>query len=170
MERKDLLQANARIFKAQGAVLDKVAKKTVKVLVVGNPSNTNALITSHFAPSIADSQFTCLTQLDQVWACSVVWLELMPCRTELAVSLPADFKSVPIRSVLFIFTIYALDSCLLQIKNVLIWGNHSATQYPDVQHAYVLNPDGTRIPVTEAVNDDAWLRGEFVTVRSRTRC
>ena len=64
MERKDLLQANAAIFKAQGQTLDRVAKKTCKVLVVGNPANTNALIASHYAPSIPKQNFTALTRLD----------------------------------------------------------------------------------------------------------
>jgi len=65
MERKDLLNENAKIFKAQGEALDKVAKKTVKVCVVGNPANTNALIASHYAPSIPKKNFTALTRLDQ---------------------------------------------------------------------------------------------------------
>jgi len=65
MERSDLIKANARIFQGQGEALDKFAKKTVKVLVVGNPANTNALIASHFAPSIPKTSFTCLTRLDQ---------------------------------------------------------------------------------------------------------
>jgi len=64
MERKDLLEANAKIFEQQGAVLDKVAKKSVKVCVVGNPANTNALIASHHAPSIPKKNFTALTRLD----------------------------------------------------------------------------------------------------------
>lgn len=64
MERGDLLAANAKIFKAQGEALDKVAKKTVKVCVVGNPANTNALIASHYAPSIPKQNFTGLTRLD----------------------------------------------------------------------------------------------------------
>lgn len=51
-----------------------------------------------------------------------------------------------------------------QVKNVIIWGNHSATQYPDVTHAYIQNPDGSRISVTEAVADDAWIKGDFVKV------
>ena len=65
MERKDLLNENTKIFKAQGEALDKVAKKTVKVCVVGNPANTNALIASHYAPSIPKKNFTALTRLDQ---------------------------------------------------------------------------------------------------------
>lgn len=65
MERKDLLEQNAKIFEAQGKALDTVAKKTVKVLVVGNPCNTNALITSTHAPSIPKKNITCMTRLDQ---------------------------------------------------------------------------------------------------------
>ena len=65
MERKDLLTANAKIFESQGKSLDKFAKKSVKVCVVGNPANTNALIASHFAPSIPKANFTALTRLDQ---------------------------------------------------------------------------------------------------------
>lgn len=64
MERSDLLSANAKIFEAQGKSIDKVAKKTVKVLVVGNPANTNALICSHYAPSIPKQNFSALTRLD----------------------------------------------------------------------------------------------------------
>jgi len=64
MERKDLLTANAQIFKAQGEAIDKFAKKNIKVLVVGNPANTNALIASHYAPSIPKKNFTALTRLD----------------------------------------------------------------------------------------------------------
>lgn len=64
MERKDLLRANVKIFKSQGHALDKYAKKTVKVVVVGNPANTNALIASHFAPSIPPQNFSALTRLD----------------------------------------------------------------------------------------------------------
>eukprot|EP00730_Choanoeca_flexa_P010439 TRINITY_DN1799_c0_g1_i1.p1 TRINITY_DN1799_c0_g1~~TRINITY_DN1799_c0_g1_i1.p1 ORF type:complete len:334 (+),score=60.70 TRINITY_DN1799_c0_g1_i1:102-1103(+) len=136
MQRSDLLQKNAQIFKTQGEVLDKVAKKDVKVLVVGNPSNTNTLITSLYASSIPKSQFTCLTHLD-----------LNRARGFIARRCNVNPD---------------------QVKNVIIWGNHSATQYPDVSHAYIQNPDGTRISVYEAVGDDAWIKGEFVkSVQSR---
>ena len=64
MERKDLLTENAKIFKEQGGFIEKYAKKTIKVLVVGNPANTNALIASHYAPSIPKKNFTALTRLD----------------------------------------------------------------------------------------------------------
>ena len=65
MERKDLLSENAKIFKEQGLAIEKAAKKTIKVLVVGNPANTNALIASHYAPSVPKKNFTALTRLDQ---------------------------------------------------------------------------------------------------------
>lgn len=65
MERKDLLAANVKIFKVQGEAIDKFARKDVKVLVVGNPANTNALICSHYAPSIQKENFTAMTRLDQ---------------------------------------------------------------------------------------------------------
>lgn len=68
MERKDLLEQNAKIFEAQGQALDQFAKKTVKVLVVGNPCNTNALITSTYAPSIPKKNITAMTRLDQMRA------------------------------------------------------------------------------------------------------
>ena len=73
MERSDLLAKNIKIFQAQGASINRVAKKSVKVLVVGNPANTNALICSRFAPTIPKSQFTSLTQLDQVRSTPLCW-------------------------------------------------------------------------------------------------
>lgn len=131
MERKDLLSKNVSIFKVQGESLNRVAKKTVKVLVVGNPANTNALVTAQYAPSIPKSQFTCLTQLDQNRATSLIALRL---------------KCSP-----------------KQIKNIIIWGNHSATQYPDVSHAFVETASGGRVSVSAAINDDGYLQGEFIS-------
>lgn len=106
MERKDLLTANAQIFKGQGEAIDKYAKKNIKVLVVGNPANTNALIASHYAPSIPKKNFTALTRLDQNRALSQL----------------SDKLKVPVED----------------IKNVIIWGNHSLTQFPDVNHGDVV--------------------------------
>jgi len=126
MERKDLLAANVKIFKVQGEALDKYAKKTVKVLVVGNPANTNALICSQYAPSIPKENFSAMTRLDQNRAGAQI----------------ANRLSVPITDV----------------KNCIIWGNHSATQFPDVRHATVQGK-----PVYDAVADDAWLKGDFIT-------
>lgn len=76
MERKDLLSANAKIFKVQGEAIDKYARKDVKVLVVGNPANTNALICSHYAPSIPKENFTAMTRLDQNRARSALAIRL----------------------------------------------------------------------------------------------
>lgn len=126
MERSDLLQANAKIFQAQGAALDAVAKKTVKVCVVGNPANTNALIASHYAPSIPKQNFSALTRLDQ----------------SRAVSQLADKTGAQCD----------------EVDNVIIWGNHSATQYPDTFHATIRGQ-----PARQVVNDDAWLDGPFLS-------
>lgn len=126
MERSDLLAANAKIFEAQGKSIDKVAKKTVKVLVVGNPANTNALICSHFAPSIPKENFTSLTRLDMNRAHSII----------------ADRTGAAVEDV----------------KNIHIWGNHSATQYPDTFHASIKDK-----PLREVVKDDAWLDGDYIT-------
>lgn len=135
MERKDLLTANVKIFKAQGMALEKFAKKTVKVLVVGNPANTNCYILAHYAPSIPRENFSCLTRLDHNRAKAQIGLRL---------------KVSP-------------DS----VKNVIIWGNHSTTQFPDVRSATVAI-DGTNTPVFDAVKNDAWLKNEFIaTVQKR---
>lgn len=135
MERKDLLKANVSIFKSQGAALDKYSKKTVKVLVVGNPANTNCLIAAKSAQSIPKENFSCLTRLDHNRARSQV---AMRC------GVPAT-----------------------HVKNVIIWGNHSSTQYPDVHHCKV-NMSGSELACFDAVKDDAWLKGEFIsTVQQR---
>uniref|UniRef100_A0A3B4FMT0 Malate dehydrogenase n=1 Tax=Pundamilia nyererei TaxID=303518 RepID=A0A3B4FMT0_9CICH len=130
MERKDLLKANVAIFKSQGAALDKYAKKTVKVLVVGNPANTNCLVAAKSAPSIPKENFSCLTRLDHNRARSQV---AMRC------GIPAT-----------------------QVKNVIIWGNHSSTQYPDVHHCKV-NMSGSELTCFDAIKDDDWLKGDFIT-------
>ncbi|KAG5855631.1 hypothetical protein ANANG_G00051130 [Anguilla anguilla] len=131
MERKDLLKANVAIFKTQGEALDKYAKKTVKVLVVGNPANTNCLIASKSAPSIPKENFSCLTRLDHNRACSQVAM-----RCGVASN---------------------------NVKNVIIWGNHSSTQYPDVHHAKV-SQHGKEVAAYDAVKDDGWLKGSFISV------
>jgi len=135
MERKDLLAANIKIFKSQGAALNKVAKKSVKVVVVGNPANTNALICSKYAPDIPKENFSCLTRLDQNRAQAQI----------------ANRLGIPNSDV----------------KNVIIWGNHSSTQFPDVRHSTAL-VNGKTMPVPEAVKDDNYLKNEFLTtVQSR---
>jgi len=130
MERKDLLAANVRIFKEQGQALDQHAKKSVKVLVVGNPANTNALICSKYAPSIPKENFSAMTRLDQNRAQAQISQRL----------------NVPVADV----------------KNVIIWGNHSSTQFPDVKHASAV-VNGQSTPVYDAVKDNAWLTGDFIT-------
>jgi len=139
MERKDLLAANVKIFKSQGQSLAKHAKKTVKVLVVGNPANTNALVCAKYAaPAISPRQITAMTRLDHNRSLAQI----------------AAKCGVPIS----------------QVKNVIIWGNHSSTQFPDVRHAKVQLKNGQQPPVDAyaAVKDDAWLQGEFIsTVQKR---
>ncbi|XP_014209769.1 malate dehydrogenase, cytoplasmic [Copidosoma floridanum] len=135
MERKDLLAANIKIFKVQGEALDKYARKDVKVLVVGNPANTNALICSRYAPSIPKQNFTAMTRLDQNRA-----------KAALATKIGVGVEKV---------------------QNVIIWGNHSSTQYPDAAHATV-EVNGVTQPVSKIVNDDKWLSEDFVeTIQKR---
>ncbi|MGB2172467.1 MAG: malate dehydrogenase [Porticoccaceae bacterium] len=130
MERKDLLEANAAIFSAQGKAINDNANPNIKVLVVGNPANTNALITQRNAPDIDPRQFTAMTRLDHNRAMSQI----------------AEKAGKTINDV----------------KNMTIWGNHSATQYPDLHHAKV---DGEL-----AINlvDQQWYEDEFIpTVQQR---
>lgn len=135
MERKDLLAANVKIFQVQGEALDKFAKKDVKVLVVGNPANTNALVCATYAPSIPKENFTAMTRLDQNRAQAQI----------------AQKLKVPVGAV----------------SNVIIWGNHSSTQYPDASHA-IFNVGGGNMKVQNEVKDDAWFKEEFLeTVQKR---
>ncbi|CAH8509495.1 unnamed protein product [Dicrocoelium dendriticum] len=135
MERKDLLKANVNIFKQQGKHLDTLAKKSVKVVVVGNPANTNAMVMSINAPSIPKENFSCLTRLDHNRALSQISMRLGV-------------------------------SCT-HVKNAIIWGNHSNTQFADVAHAKV-KVGGKEQSVYAAVNDDAWIKNDFLkTVQSR---
>jgi len=129
MERKDLLKANAKIFKEQGKALNDYADRDVKVLVIGNPANTNALIAQACAPSLPKQNFSALTRLDHNRAKSAVAKRL--------------------------------NVNVGDVKNVVIWGNHSSTQYPDVNHG-IVHLHGKDHPVREAVKDDAWLNGEFI--------
>ncbi|XP_074643769.1 malate dehydrogenase, cytoplasmic-like [Tubulanus polymorphus] len=135
MERKDLLKANAKIFKSMGEAIEANAKKTIKVIVVGNPANTNAMLCSHFAPSVQKRNFSALTRLDHNRAQSQVAMRL-------GVAPQA-------------------------VKKVIIWGNHSSTQYPDLSHS-VVNMNGAEVSATEALKDDNWVKGEFLkTVQTR---
>jgi len=135
MERKDLLAANVKIFKVQGQALDQHAKKSVKVLVVGNPANTNALMCANYAPSIPRENFSAMTRLDQNRAQAQI----------------ANKLNIPTQDV----------------RNVIIWGNHSSTQFPDVKHA-IAKINGQDTPVYDAIKDDAYLKGDFIsTVQKR---
>jgi malate dehydrogenase len=130
MERKDLLEENAKIFSVQGKALNESAGRRVRVLVVGNPANTNALIAQQNAPDLAPGQFTAMTRLDH----------------NRAISQLADRVGVHSTG----------------ITRMTIWGNHSATQYPDLNHARI---DGSE--ATQRV-DQKWTREEFIpTVQQR---
>ena len=130
MERKDLLEANAAIFSVQGKAIDENASKNIKVLVVGNPANTNALITQRNAPSISPRNFTAMTRLDHNRA-----------MTQIA---------------------QKTGKTVNDVTNMTIWGNHSATQYPDLFNAKV---DGKT--AADLVDQD-WLENDFIpTVQQR---
>ena len=124
MERGDLLAENGRIFGPQGRALNDRASRGVKVLVIGNPANTNALIAMRNAPDLAPAQFSAMMRLDHNRAISQVAE-----KTGAAVS---------------------------EIRRVTIWGNHSATQYPDLSHAVI----GT-VPAAELL-DSGWIRDRFI--------
>jgi malate dehydrogenase len=131
MLRKDLLEANGAIFTGQGKALSDVAQRDVKVLVVGNPANTNAYIAMKNAPDLDPSCFTAMVRLDQNRAMSQV-----ATKTSRAVT---------------------------DVKKITIWGNHSATQYPDLFNAQI---DGKSIAAL--INDQAWIENDFIpTVQQR---
>jgi malate dehydrogenase len=125
MERSDLLEANGGIFKPQGAALNAHAADDVRVLVVGNPANTNALIAMSNAPDIPRERFTAMTRLDH----------------NRAIAQLANKTATPVA----------------EITKMTIWGNHSATQYPDIFHAKVRGQDAAAV-----VDDLAWVENEFI--------
>ena len=130
MERKDLLEANAAIFSAQGKAINDNASRDVKVLVVGNPANTNALIAYRNAPDLNPGQFTAMTRLDHNRAMAQL----------------ANKTGK-----------YSTD-----VENMIIWGNHSATQYPDIHHCTVAGAAATSLV------DQDWITGDFIpTVQQR---
>ena len=131
MERADLLEANGGIFKPQGAAINSSAADDVRVLVVGNPANTNCLIAMSNAPDVPRERFTAMTRLDHNRA-----------KAQLARKAGAHVRDV---------------------RRMTIWGNHSATQYPDITHALI----GDR-PAPKVVTDRTWLVEEFIpTVQQR---
>jgi malate dehydrogenase len=131
MERGDLLEANGGIFKPQGTALNAHAASDLKVLVVGNPANTNCLIAAGNAPDVPRERFTAMMRLDHNRAIAQVAR-----KTGAAIS---------------------------EVTNMTIWGNHSATQYPDVFHAKVKGEDAAA-----AIGDQAWIESDFIpTVQKR---
>jgi malate dehydrogenase len=131
MERGDLLEANGGIFKPQGEALNARAAADIKVLVVGNPANTNALIAQSHAPDIPRERFTAMTRLDHNRALGQL----------------SKKTGTPIT----------------EITGLTIWGNHSATQYPDIFHARLAG-----VPAAGAIDDQVWLEGDFIpTVQKR---
>ena len=130
MERKDLLTANGGIFGPQGRALNDCAKRNVRVLVVGNPANTNALIALRNAPDLDPSRFTAMTRLDH----------------NRAIGLLAEKTGTRVTD----------------IKQMTVWGNHSATQYPDLSHCLIAGK-----PVRDSV-DRSWIEQDFIpTVQQR---
>lgn len=130
MERKDLLLCNAEIFSVQGKALNEVASRNVKVLVTGNPANTNALIAMKNAPDLSSFCFSAMMQLDH----------------NRSISQLAEKVGVTSR----------------EISNVVVWGNHSSTQYPDLHHAKVKEKDALSLV------GDKWFKDEFIpTVQQR---
>ncbi|MEO6857909.1 MAG: malate dehydrogenase [Solirubrobacteraceae bacterium] len=131
MERSDMLEANGGIFKPQGQALNDHAASDVKILVVGNPANTNCLIAASNAPDIPRQRFTAMMRLDHNRAIAQV----------------ANKTGARIS----------------EVTNMTVWGNHSATQYPDVFHAKVKGANAA-----EAIGDQSWLENEFIpTVQKR---
>ena len=126
MECGDLIRENGPIFVGQGQALNDSAADDVRVVVVGNPANTNCLIAMNNAPDIPKSRFSALTRLDQNRAYAQL----------------AEKAGVSVN----------------EVSNVTIWGNHSATQYPDAAHAKI---NGR--PAFDVIGDHEWLRGEFIT-------
>ncbi len=126
MERKDLLGINGKIFIGQGQAIQRSASKDIRILVVGNPCNTNCLIAMNNAPEVPTDRWHAMTRLDENRA-----------KAQLAKKAGVDVRA---------------------LSRVAIWGNHSATQFPDFYNARI---NGR--PVTEAIGDDKWLKNDFVT-------
>jgi malate dehydrogenase len=131
MERKDLLGINGKIFIGQGQAIEKNAAQDIRVLVIGNPCNTNCLIAMNNAPAVPKDRFFAMTRLDENRA-----------KSQLARKAGAEVTAV---------------------TRMAIWGNHSATQYPDFTNAQIQGA-----PVTQKITDESWLQGEFIsTVQQR---
>lgn len=131
MERKDLLAANGPIFVRQGKVLNSVARKNIKILVVGNPANTNAWITLNNAPDLDPRNFSAMLRLDHNRALSQVAQKV--------------------------------NASVSEIKKMIVWGNHSNTQFPDLSHAMIRDQK-----IISLINDSNWIENSFIpTVQNR---
>ncbi|KAJ5078316.1 malate dehydrogenase [Anaeramoeba ignava] len=137
MQRKDLIEANSKIFEEQGRAINEYADRRIKVLVVGNPANTNCLICLKNAPRIRNSNFCAMTRLDLN-------------RAKYQIALKANRN-------------------VSTLRNVIIWGNHSSTQFPDVSQAYFINEDDEidnendeEIRVEEVIKDKTWIQKDFI--------
>ncbi|SFU49493.1 malate dehydrogenase (NAD) [Nitrosomonas eutropha] len=131
MERKDLLQTNGEIFRNQGKILNQVAKRNAKILVVGNPANTNTLITMKNAPDLPAENFSGMLRLDHNRALSQVAMKL--------------------------------NQPVSNIKKMIVWGNHSSTQFPDLYHAEIGDTK-----VVNLIKDSTWIENYFIpTVQKR---
>jgi malate dehydrogenase len=126
MERKDLLGINGKIFVGQAHAIENHAASDIRILVVGNPCNTNCLIAMSNAPAVPRDRWHAMTRLDENRA-----------KSQLAKKAGVD---------------------VTEVTNVAIWGNHSSTQYPDFQNAKISGR-----PATEVIQDETWLKGEFIT-------
>lgn len=127
MERSDLLKINGGIFKTQGKAINDHAANDVRVFVVGNPCNTNALIAMHHAPDVPNDRFFAMTRLDQNRA-----------QTQLALKAGVNTD---------------------EVNNIVIWGNHSSTQYPDFYNAKINDK-----PIIDVIHDKNWLENEFIPI------
>lgn len=131
MERKDLLQANGEIFREQGKALNQVVKRNAKILVVGNPANTNTLITMKNAPDLSPENFSGMLRLDHNRALSQVAMKL--------------------------------NQPVSHIRKMIVWGNHSSTQFPDLSHAEIDHQK-----VIDLIKDQIWVENSFIpTVQNR---
>ncbi|CAK4143605.1 unnamed protein product [Aphanomyces euteiches] len=136
MERKELIAKNGSIFRTQGEAIELYARRTIKVLVVANPGNTNCLITMKHAPSIPKENFTALTRLDH---------ERM--RSLLVKRIHSTPEHREISSA--------------HVRNCVIWGNHSNTQVPDANHVVIHAPDGSLSPLADYLQDPEWIDNEL---------
>jgi len=131
MERKDLLQTNGEIFREQGRALNQVVKRDAKILVVGNPANTNTLITMKNAPDLSPENFSGMLRLDHNRALSQVAMKL--------------------------------NQPVSHIRKMIVWGNHSSTQFPDLSHAEIDHQK-----VIDLIKDQIWVENSFIpTVQNR---